>query len=173
MARIFLDSSIKSITDDSIRGYVETLFQQVEDQVNAGIALASLDDTNQTLPQGMLSGDIIFNKRNGELNIGIFDGSSVVYVSFGSYTGAITDSQHGTRSGGNLHPNATTSVSGFMSALDKTKSDQFLGETSSAAPASLTEYPNSGDWGFHTNTTAVTYVLARNKAGVIKSVALA
>lgn len=35
----------------------------------------------------------------------------------------ISDSQHGTRGGGTLHANATTSVAGFMSATDKTKLD--------------------------------------------------
>lgn len=37
----------------------------------------------------------------------------------------IDDTQHGSRGGGSLHPNATTSVSGFMSETDKTKLDTY------------------------------------------------
>lgn len=111
---------------------------------------------------------MVFKLERGELKAGIYNGAEVVYASFGSFTGAITDDQHGPRAGGDLHPDATTAVSGFMSGADKTKSDRYKGDTSSAAPASTTEYPADGDWGFHTDTAGGTYKLAKNLGGVIK-----
>ena len=48
----------------------------------------------------------------------------------------------------------------------------YQGDTISGGVASLTQYPNNGDWGFHTDTAGGTYKLAKNLAGVIKSVAL-
>lgn len=165
--RIFLDSSLIGVSAEALPAAVQTIFNQLEDQINRGADIASLTDTNQTLPQGMKSGDVVINLSHGELRVGMFNGAFVVYASFGSFTGAITDTQHGTRSGGNLHDVATTALAGFMSAGDKTRADQFKGDTSSVGNASTTEYPADGDWGFHTNTTVVTYVLAKNKGGVI------
>lgn len=40
-----------------------------------------------------------------------------------NHTGTISDTQHGSRSGGTLHSAATTVTPGFMSAADKTKLD--------------------------------------------------
>lgn len=48
----------------------------------------------------------------------------------------------------------------------------FKGNTSAAAAASTTQYPNNGDWGFHTDTAGVTLKLVRNVSGVIKSATL-
>ncbi|WP_336786961.1 hypothetical protein [Paenibacillus sp. MMO-177] len=42
-------------------------------------------------------------------------------VAMSEVSGAISDTQHGNRSGGSLHSDATTSTSGFMSSADKTK----------------------------------------------------
>lgn len=172
MARIFLDSSLKVFPPDQLRAGIETLFQQLEDQINAGTDIVSLTDNNQTLPEGMRRGDIVFDIQRGELRVGVFNGANVFYASFGSFAGTITDAQHGPRAGGDLHTNATTAVAGFMSGSDKTKLDRYKGDTSSTGPASLTEYPANGDWGFHEDTTAGTYNLAKNKAGTIFSTPL-
>ncbi len=58
-------------------------------------------------------------------------------VSFVGISGNISDAQHGTRAGGTLHPNVTTSVSGFMSATDKVKLNNY--------PADCTDTTGSGD----------------------------
>lgn len=48
-----------------------------------------------------------------------------------------------------------------------------VGETTSTAIPSLTEFPNSGDWGFHFNSTSPgAYYLAFNAAGTIQFVNL-
>lgn len=172
MARIFLDSNLKGVAPEQLSAQLETLFQQLEDQINQGTEVVSITDSEQKLPVGMQRGDLIFSLLLGELRAGIFNGENIVYASFGSFTGAITDGQHGTRGGGSLHTDATTSASGFMSAADKIKSDHFKGDTSSAGAASLTEYPNNGDWGFHTDTGGGTYKLAKNKGGTIFTVTL-
>lgn len=119
MGRVYLTSNFRSTLLADSLAQIETVFQQLEDQINAGTAVASLNDVNRKLPQGMRSGDVVFDLQGGELRIGIYNGASVQYVSFGSFTGAITDAQHGNRAGGSLHPVATTSVAGFMSAADK------------------------------------------------------
>lgn len=172
MARVYLTSSLKGLDIKQLTPTLEALFQQLEDQLNEGADLISITDANQKLPTGMARGDIVFDLTGGELRAGVYNGKEVFYASFGSFTGAITDAQHGTRAGGVLHPAATTILNGFMSAGDKTKIDHYQGDTSSGSPASLTEYPNDGDWGFHTNTGASTYKLAKNKSGTIFTVTL-
>lgn len=151
---------------------IQRILQQLQDQVNSGPSLASLNDSQRKLPQGMTSGDLIFDSSNGELRIGIYNGVSVLYASLGSFTGAITDLQHGTRGGGNLHPIATTLVAGFMSAGDKIKADAYRGDTSSVTAPSATEYPTSGDWGFHKDTALNVFYVAHNFAGTVKSVVM-
>lgn len=50
---------------------------------------------------------------------------SAAQPAFTDITGAITDAQHGARSGGaSLHPDATTTVTGFMSTTDKKRMAQ-------------------------------------------------
>lgn len=44
-------------------------------------------------------------------------------LDLGSIDGTLTDSQHGSRSGGSLHADATPSTAGFMPSADKTKLD--------------------------------------------------
>lgn len=51
------------------------------------------------------------------------DQEGAYYLVLANQTGAINDTQHGTRGGGTLHVAATTSVNGFMSSTDKTKLD--------------------------------------------------
>jgi len=123
MSRVYLDSSLKNFDPRLLKAGIETIFQQLEDQLNAGTDIVTLTDTKQTLPVGMQRGDIVFNIQRGELLIGVYNGADVFYASFGSFTGAITDAQHGTRAGGNLHPVVTTSVAGFMHPADKAKLD--------------------------------------------------
>lgn len=173
MSRVFLNSSLTGSTPEQLSASLQTIFQQLEDQINNGSAIIGLTDTNQRLPQGMVTGDVVINLSHGELRVGMFNGAFVVYASFGSFTGAITDAQHGNRSGGTLHDAATSVLAGFMSASDKVKSDHYKGDTSSAGAASTTEYPTDGDWGYHTNTGLATYRLAKNKGGVIYTVLLA
>lgn len=57
--------------------------------------------------------------------VGNADGSIVVNAD-DVQVGVITDGQHGNRGGGSLHPTATTSVAGFMSAADKTTFDALV-----------------------------------------------
>lgn len=167
MARIYLDCNLKTIPQDQLAAELESIFQDIEDEINAGSDLVVLTDGNLTLPEGIARGDIIFKLERGEIQAGVYNGVDTIYASFGTITGAITDTQHGTRAGGNLHPDATTAISGFMSGADKTKLNRYKGDTSSAAPASTTEYPTDGDYGFHTDTVGGTYSLAKNLGGVI------
>jgi hypothetical protein len=117
--RIFLDDSLVSVPAGDLLTQLQFILHQLQDQLNANPVIASLTQPDQPLPQGMISGDVVLNVQNGELRIGVFNGVQVLYADFGSFTGTITDSQHGTRSGGNLHALATTLLAGFMSAADK------------------------------------------------------
>lgn len=56
-------------------------------------------------------------------------------LDLGSLAGALTDSQHGARSGGTLHSVATGASPGFMSSTDKTKLD---GIAAGAQPGTVT-----------------------------------
>jgi len=173
MARFFIDQNFTGVEPESLASLVSTTFQSIEDDHNAGPDLISVTDVNQTLPVGITRGDVVIKLDRDELFIGIYNGIQVVYASIGTFSGAITDAQHGTRAGGNLHPDATTTVAGFHSAADKIKSDHYLGDTSSALPATTTQYPNNGDWGYHTDTNLGLYHLAKNKSGTIYSTLLA
>ena len=63
------------------------------------------------------------------------------------------DAAHGTRAGGTLHPDATTSVSGFLSGADKTKLNGIAtGATANAADAALR------DRATHTGTQLATTI---------------
>lgn len=99
-----------------------------------------------------------FNQLEDQVNEG---------ATLSSLSGTLDDEQHGSLGGGNLHAVATDSEAGFMSATDKVKLDNYLGDTSAAGPATITQYPNDGNWGFHTDTAGATYSLAKNKAGTI------
>lgn len=169
MARIYLTDNLQSTPAEGLASAIQLILQQLQDQINDGPALASLSDTNRKIPQGMQSGDLIFDYKGGELRIGIFNGVQVFYASFGSFTGAITDTQHGNRSGGSLHDLATIAIAGFMSAGDKIKADRFKGNTTSILPPSLTEFPTAGDWGFHTDTNTGFFYTACNFAGSVKA----
>lgn len=172
MARIFLTSSLQGIDPKQLSTHLETLFQQLEDQLNAGADLISLSDNSGKLPSGMRRGDIVFDLSGGELRAGVYNGVSVVYASFGSFVGGITDAQHGNRAGGLLHPTATGTVAGFQSPSDKIKQEHYLGETFTPLPPTVFEYPLDGDWGFHSDTNLGTYSLAKNKSGTIFTVTL-
>lgn len=80
---------------------------------------------------------------------------------------AITSEQHGVQPGGDLHAVATSESNGFMSVAMVTQLAHYQGDTSDAGPASLTQFPSDGDWGFHTDTSGSTYSLAKNKGGTI------
>lgn len=170
--RVYLNSNLQNVPSGNLNSQLQYTLQDLENQLNSGPAISSLVNASDPLPTGMQSGDLVFNSQGGELKVGIFDGTNVNYASFGSFTGAITDAQHGTRSGGNLHPAATDTVAGFMSAPDKSKLDNFLGFLSVAGAISITQLPHAGQWCFYTDTTGPTNWLAANYAGAIKSVQL-
>lgn len=68
---------------------------------------------------GDLSSDRTFNVVAGDGSITV--GADSIAV------GTINDAQHGTRGGGTLHAEATTSTAGFLSAADKTKLNALAG----------------------------------------------
>jgi hypothetical protein len=168
--RVFLETNLKTVTKDDLNIVLEQLFHSLEDQLNGGPDLISLVSANDKLPRGSRAGDLVFSLIGGEIRVGVYNGEAVTFASFGSFTGALTDVQHGDRGGGTLHALATQSLAGFLSATDKLKLDQYLGQTSSTAAPTTTEYPANGDWGFHNNTVAGTWVIARNVAGTIITV---
>jgi hypothetical protein len=172
MARIFIDTSFVGQNPANLPSLLASTFASIEDDHNAGADLITITDDAPALPKGIRRGDAVIKLQRDELFIGMYNGVSVVYASIGTFTGAITDVQHGTRAGGTLHPVATSVLAGFMPNTDKAKLDQFKGDTTAAGPATTTQFPNNGDWGFHTDTVGITYKLARNVAGVIKTVAL-
>lgn len=59
----------------------------------------------------------------------------LIYPDFVSISGTISDIQHGSRSGGTLHANATTSTAGFESAADKTNLDANTADLAAATSA--------------------------------------
>jgi hypothetical protein len=80
----------------------------------------------------VIAGTVVVN--NGAADLSILEGQKYlnqmwlqsghdIAVQMAQVEGVITDTQHGSRGGAGLHPNATPSVAGFMSPSDKTKSD--------------------------------------------------
>lgn len=89
---------------------------------------AKLDDSQATSAGLDLLGATLSNQK---IILSIPD-------SMDDLAGVISDIQHGSRSGGALHADATTSVSGFMSNTDKTKIDSVQsGATANSSDATL------------------------------------
>lgn len=173
MARFHIVGNYTGVETEQLASQLAITLASLEDDHNAGPDLISVNDVNQTLPEGMTRGDVVIKLQRDELFIGMYNGIEVIYASIGTFSGAITDTQHGTRAGGNLHPDATSTVAGFLSAADKIKSNHYKGDTTAAGPATTTEFPTDGDWGFHTDTVGITYKLAKNKAGTIYTTLMA
>lgn len=81
------------------------------------------------------------NTTSGNWYFTLNFGGSLIFQDLSTFTGNINDSQHGSRSGGTLHANATDSVAGFMSATDKTNFDAgvtLIGSITGSGAASTT-----------------------------------
>jgi hypothetical protein len=99
-----------------------TLFTSISSSISAG---AGLDKAVNEIY--VVAGDgIEVTSNNQAVNVDV-DGTSVVLTGTSPNkkvaVGVINDTQHGVRSGGNLHAVATQSLAGFMSADDKTRLD--------------------------------------------------
>lgn len=81
---------------------------------------------------GALSADVTLNV------IANADGSIVANANDIQVGILATDAQHGNRGGGAIHSAATTSVAGFMSAVDKTKLDTVQGGTDTLSSGTVT-----------------------------------
>ena len=176
MLNVDLSRNLASTPPPQLAGALENIFASLENQFSQMPNIIVLTSQNQKLPQGISSRDLVFNfTAGGELQVGVYNGSQIVYASFGTFTGTITDSQHGQRSGGNLHPDATNTTPGFLSiaffAL-LTKLSGFASLQNSTTPPSVTQLPNDGNWGFIHDTVGGNYYLAYNFAGTVKSVQL-
>jgi hypothetical protein len=91
-------------------------------QLNTAITDADVPPTTRSIisGNGLAGGGDLSADRT--LSIGAGD-SSITINADSIQVGVISDTNHGTRGGGTLHPVATTSVAGFESAADKTKLD--------------------------------------------------
>lgn len=76
-----------------------------------------------------------YNTMTGKLWVPRNYQGSLIYPDFVSISGTISDTQHGSRGGGTLHANATTSVAGFESAADKTNLDTNTADLAAATSA--------------------------------------
>ena len=89
-----------------------------------------------TAGAGLTGGGDLSANRTFDVVAG--DGSIVVNAN-DIVVGVISDTQHGSRSGGSLHSIATTSVAGFLSAADKTKLDSVATGSDVTGAASSTD----------------------------------
>lgn len=82
MARIFLDTNLKTASKDDLRALVEDLFHQLEDQINGGTNLVGLIGEDP-LPKGVRSRDVVvhFDPETQAIKLGIFNGKEVFYTS--------------------------------------------------------------------------------------------
>lgn len=172
MSRIFLTKNFSAIPPSELPEQLDALFDTLQQQVNAGVSISSKLNSNDPLPEGIQPRDLIFDISGGELKVGIYNGKSVVYISFGSFVGALTDIQHGDRSGGSLHSSATAIANGFLSATMYVLMNRFKGTTASGTNASLTELPTDKDWSFHNDTVLGKIFIAYNFGGTIKQLEL-
>ncbi len=106
-------------------------------QLNPTVINAKADNTiNITAGNGLTGGGDLTANRT----LAVLAADSSVDVSAGGIkVNTITDLIHGNRAGGTLHADATISVSGFMSAVDKSKLDN----ATSAATASTLALRNA------------------------------
>jgi hypothetical protein len=77
MGRVYLSSSLKLLSTQSLPAGLEQIFQQLEDQINQSPNVAVLFGDKAKLPEGMVSGDVVFKLSDaGVLQIGLFNGVS-------------------------------------------------------------------------------------------------
>lgn len=263
MPRLYLTRNLKTYQGDTEKrldaflGDVQSILQDLENQINANPAIWTRLGTNSPFPQAPQAKDVLLDYSSGSFRIGLYDGNEWVYITLASLDGstitedqhgalgrettdgnplhtsatttepgfmsdsdktkldgiasgatatplsnatpetqvlgdsgtagistsasrsdhkhpvtALSDITHGSRGGGTLHADATTIASGFQNAADKVKSDHFLGKTTSTAAPSVTEYPASGDYGFHEDTMTSTRYWAYNDGGTVFSAVL-
>lgn len=79
MARVKLDSSLSTSDPKDLRGPVQTIFQQLEDQLAGSPDLVTVTEDNPNLPANIQRGDLVFNLSGGVLKIGMYNGKEVVY----------------------------------------------------------------------------------------------
>lgn len=80
MARVRLDSSLSTSDPSDLRGPVQIIFQQIEDQLSNSPDLAVVTDDEPNLPKNIQRKDIVFKLSGGVLNIGVYNGKEVVYL---------------------------------------------------------------------------------------------
>jgi len=105
---------------------------------SAGVGPEIRKALGQSAPLRVLvtAGDVVVNDGSSDLsaangllylNKQWFQAGQDSLIDLSQVSGIITDTQHGDRGGGSLHPAATTGVNGFMSAADKAKMDNLVG----------------------------------------------
>jgi hypothetical protein len=115
---------------------VQAAIVEVRDDTDTKLTSKANTTTQIIAGAGLTGGGDLSTNRT--LNV-VAANSSIVVNADNISVGVITDSQHGTRGGGTLHANATTSVAGFLSATDKTKLDGI--ETGATADQNASEVP--------------------------------
>lgn len=118
-------------------------------ELNGRVSDANLVPEARTITAGTGltgGGDLSANRT---LNVAANADGSIVVNADDIQVGVLaTDAQHGDRGGGDLHDDATTSVSGFMSAADKRKLEPFIDfvvDTSDATPVQAGSIPLTDD----------------------------
>lgn len=79
MARVKLDSSLSNADPTDLRSPVQTIFQQLEDQLGSSPDTYVISDDSPGLPNGIQRLDIVLNLTGTTLKIGVYNGKEVVY----------------------------------------------------------------------------------------------
>jgi len=148
-SRIHVSRALVDIEDpQEFRSALESNLRDLIDQLNSQTVTYTRLGSNSPYPLAPNPNDILYDYSTGSLRVAVFDGVQWIYFDFGSFTGSITENQHGalgrvTTGGNALHTVATTSQAGFESTSDKTKLDGIAtGATntplSASTPATVT-----------------------------------
>lgn len=146
MPQLDLIKNIKGIaTWEEGREVIDVLFKELSDALGSIPELHSLVDNRAAEPQHKL-GDIATDVRDGTVKLKVSNGKTLEPATFSAISGSITAEQHGEQPASFtddlgvhlLHPLATVSTAGFMSAADKTalagSADPFNGTPATVSP---------------------------------------
>lgn len=129
-------------TEDEVKEALDATFHRIFDILKSNPTLHALVDSREGDPVHK-AGDFVTDYRDGTVKLKLSDGKQFVDITISALGGEISDTQHGLRGaeigGSPMHPLATTTVPGFLSASDKVKLN---GLTTSPSPSNATPASN-------------------------------
>lgn len=162
--------NFKSLTTlDEVKDSLDSTFNQIFDLLVTNPDIKSLLDPKEPVPSHK-AGDLVSDLRDDTPKLKWSDGGTLRPFGLSSFDGAIDDNQHGERASWvedpatpgtvlfYLHPDATTTRSGFLSATDKVKLDAAITTIPYGGATPVSVDAAAGTVGVSTNVSRADHV---------------